>query len=126
MKKILTNFIIIYLIPAIATAQFEAGQKLIGGNVSVYTNSGNTTAQPFDNRNTYHLSATGIGIAPSIAKFSKPTVLRGIGLTYGYNKYTNKEESPDNGNGYKSFSHSAGINVFSQRFIPLSIYLRRI
>jgi hypothetical protein len=118
MKKIFTYLSITYLIPLVTNAQFERGQKLIGGNVSVASVSGNST-QAFDNRSTYHVSNTGALINPSISKFYKPTLLRGVGLIYSYGNYLNKEELPDNGNGYKYYSHSAGINIFSQRFIPL-------
>lgn len=118
MKKTFTFFNIIYLIPILTVAQFQTGQKVIGGNISLSTNAGNAT-QAFDNRNTYHVSGTGLGINPSIAEFYKPTALRGIGLNYSYTNYLVKEETPDNGNGHKDFSHSAGINIFFQHFIPL-------
>lgn len=118
MKKIFTLLSLLYLIPALSHAQFTTGQKLIGGNVSLSTNSGNAT-QTFDNRNVYYSSNTGVIINPSIAKFISPTKLLGIGIVYNYSNYSIKEEAPDNGNSYKNITHSGGINIFSQRFIPL-------
>jgi len=118
MKKIFTYLSPLYLLPFIGDAQFETGQKVIGGSLSAASSSGNATPS-FDNRSIYHTTNTGITVSPSIAKFYKPTLLRGIGFIYGYGNYTYKEEAPDYGNGYKSISHNIGINAFSQRFISL-------
>lgn len=121
MKKIFTLLSILYLIPGWSEAQFETGQQLLGGNLLFSTSSGNSTPM-FDNRYIYHNSATGVGINPSIATFRSPSSLRGAGLIYNYNNSTNysKEDPSDTRNGYKNLVHSAGITIFSQRFIPLS------
>lgn len=116
MKRIF--ILLFFFIPYLCNAQLIKGQKLIGGNFSFSTNSGNST-QAFDNRSVYHNSGTGIGINPSIAKFINSTTLRGIGLVYNYNNYIIKEEEPNNGNSFKNIAHSEGINIFSQRFISL-------
>lgn len=119
MKKIFTLASIIYLIPALSHAQFETGQKLIGGNVSFSTNSGNFP-NGFDNRYSYYSSITNIAINPSVATFYKPTALRGAGIIYAYSRYTSKFDTAYN---YiynaKYITQSAGINLFWQRFIPL-------
>lgn len=119
MIRIFTFLIILYLTPLFSNAQFEGGQKLIGGSLSFSTSAGNTTQAAFDNRSVLHNSSTGISINPSIAKFVKPATLCGIGIVYNYSRYFIKEESPDNGNSFKNIQHSAGINTFSQRFISL-------
>lgn len=118
MNKTFTFFTVLYFISQPAFAQFTKGQKLVGGNISFATNSGSYTPN-FDNRNVYHNSTTVIGVNPSIAKFSSATTLYGLGIVYYFNHYFNKEEAPDNGNSFKDNSHSGGINIFFQRFIPL-------
>jgi len=119
MNKIFTFLNILYLIPAFCEAQFLKNQKLIGGYISFSTNSGNSTGNVFDNRNVYHISNTGIGINPSIAKFINPKRLVGLGIVYNYSRYFTEEEMPDNGNKYEDKQQSGGVNIFSQQFIPL-------
>lgn len=119
MYKIFALLTIVYFIPALSFAQFATGQKLIGGNLSFSTSSGNSTPSLFDNRNIYRNHNTGIVINPSIARFFKPAVLHGIGVIYNYNHYSIKEELPGNGNNFSNKAYSVGLNIFSQRFISL-------
>lgn len=112
-----------YLIPLLSDAQFETGQKVIGGNISFSTNSSNST-QVYDTRN-YHSDGISAVINLSIAKFYSPVSLRGAGIFYMYNnsKSYSLEDSSNNRNGYKNLQHSIGINLFSQHFIPISTRL---
>jgi hypothetical protein len=111
MKQIFTTLCIIYLIPAISKAQFDVGQKVIGGNLSFTSNTS-------ENISTGRTKNTGWNFNFSKAKFYKPNVLRGTGITYGYSKNSQKYTAVNNfDNDY--YSHAVGINIFSQRFIPL-------
>ena len=101
MKQIFTLFSIIYFIPLISDAQFETGQKVIGGNLSF-------NASKSSNDTVYKVTNTGIGLQLSKAKFVKPNLLAGIGISYGYSVNLNKNSSPLNSYNYKNQSHYAG------------------
>lgn len=118
-NKILAFLLIVFFVPVTSHAQFIKGQKLIGGSLFFSGSSGSTTPTAFDNRNVFHVSATGIGVNPIIAKFINAKTLVGAGLIYNYSHYSLMQELPDNGNNYKDLQHSGGINIFSQRFISL-------
>ena len=119
MNKICTFFTIVCLIPLLSDSQFTEGQKLIGGNISFSTNSGNYDQNTFNNNNINHTSNTGIGINMSAAKFINSKTIWGIGLVYNYTHYTIDQQVPAQGNNYKYAYHSGGINIFSQRFMSL-------
>ena len=82
MKKTFTLFTVLYFISQGSIGQFTKGQKLIGGNVSFSTNSGNMDPNTFNNNNINHTSNTGIGINISASRFVDAKTLWGIGLMY--------------------------------------------
>ncbi len=95
-----------------ASAQFEIGQKVLGGNVSFASgNEENVYMNDYENK---YLNFT---VNPSIATFTKSNKLQGIGLSYSnsYQKtgYLRYEIS-------KNYSNSLGIELFSQRFISIT------
>lgn len=116
MTKIYTLSILFCLSVFFASAQFDIGQKVIGGNVG-FNGATSEYYNSISNKN----NTTNISASPSIAWFTKANQLFGIGLQYNYN---HEKSSVINYPGYSdtisSNSHSIGVNMFSQRFIPLA------
>ena len=117
MFKVYTLFFLFSFSALLVTAQFEKGQKLLGGNVAFSSGkSENYFGNNFNNKQVY------AGFSPSVAWFTKPNQLSGVGLFYSYQKSNstsnNNSTSPT---GYHT--HYIGINVFSQRFYSLATKL---
>lgn len=88
-------------------AQFNSGQKILGGNMSFYSA---TQSSAGETKN------TAVGFSPVLAKFTSSNVLKGVGVYYRYNQ----SESILAGNRLnKSTNHEIGLSVFSQRFYSL-------
>jgi hypothetical protein len=75
MIKIFTISGLIYLMPFLGNAQFETGQKVIGGSIALSINK-QESPYSYGSTNNY----TNIYVSPSFAKFSKPNLLRGVGF----------------------------------------------
>lgn len=111
MKKIYSIFSLFCLTAIFAEAQFEPGQKVIGGNIGF-------SAGKSEYPNSYsYTSYSNVSISPSISSFTKPNLLCGIGLSYAYN-YTKTKNSLNEE--IRGQSNSIGINFFSQRFFTLT------
>ncbi len=79
MKKNLLFFCMLLTIIA-CDAQFQAGQKAIGGQVSFGINNFSAPQPPYNQQKTTALSAS-----LSLVHFKNPTLLNGFGISYGYN-----------------------------------------
>lgn len=109
MKKIYALLSFSSLIVIFGHAQFEKGQKVAGGNIGFSTGKS-------ENIYSYNYTSdySNVSISPSVGSFTNPNLLCGIGLSYGYNYQKNKSFMDDNVG--KTWDHSIGINLFSQRF----------
>lgn len=112
--RIKTSFFLVFvqtLSVSSLKAQFDKGQKLLGGNVGFSTSKTN-------NGNNFSTTATGFGISTGYSIFKKTNQLVGIGLSYNYSQQKNStsigtNESTNNAN-------SIWINAFTQKFFLLS------
>lgn len=111
MKKKSTILAFIVVISTMANAQFNKGQKVLGGNFG-FSISKNKSSDDYISRQ-YSLS-----LNPSFAKFTKSNQLCGIGVGYGYNRQ--KSESPNSLPNSYNTNQSVGVNVFSQRFYSMA------
>lgn len=112
MKKIFTLSSFIILAANFSHAQFTPGQKVLGGNLGFSTGK---SEYPFSFPNSS--SYTNFSVNPSIAKFEKPNVLKGISLSYAYRNEKNINQNNDIN---KRNDHSIGIDFFRQHFFPLA------
>ena len=92
-------------------AQFEIGQKLLGGNIGFSTVETN-------NSSNYTTNTIGFGISPTYSIFKKPNQLVGLGLSYNYSQQ--KSSTIIGTNESTNNSNSIGIDAFTQKFFPLS------
>lgn len=108
MKKIF----LLLLVPICSWAQFSAGNKFIGGSVSVNNQNGSVTS-PYVNLN------QNFGVSPSMGFFIKDNVATGFRL--GYSK-SFTDYNYGNLNGYpKSFDYeSFSGGLFLKRYITIS------
>jgi hypothetical protein len=113
MIKIYPLIILLSLFTVFAKAQFVIGQRVLGGTISFSTGknenviNGNTTT-----------NYSNFFISPSIAKFKKANVLRGIGFSYGYSYQKSKYNF--NPTDTRQYNNSVGVNLFSQRFLSVA------
>lgn len=112
MTKIYTLSILFCLSVSFASAQFDIGQKVIGGNVGFST----TKSENYYNPNSDN--QVNVSFSPSMAWFTKPNHLVGIGLMYNYG--WQKTGNNMNNDLSKSYNHSIGLNLFSQQFFTLA------
>ncbi len=116
MTKIYTLFFLSFLPVLFAAAQFDKGQKVLGGNIGFSTSN---SKYYYNNYEAYTL--TNVSASPSLGWFTKANQLFGIGLLYNYNRqktiFINPGTSIDTTTIY---SHSLGVSLFSQRFIRLA------
>lgn len=112
MIKVYTLFFLFCFSTLITSAQFNTGQKVIGGNVGFGVNN---------NKNYYTYGGsskqTNINVNPTLGWFTKPNLVCGIGINYNYSIQKNNSNNSDSG---KTYSHSFGVNLFSQRFFTLA------
>lgn len=103
--------IVLSLSTLVTNAQFETGQKVLGGNMGFSLNKG-------ENLNNLYLTYvyTNLSVSPSFSWFNKPNRLVGVGLSYGYYNYkeTINNQTTD------AKVNSIGLNIFSQRFLTLT------
>lgn len=112
MIKIYTLSLLFFLTSLFATAQFDIGQKVVGGNVGFTT----TTTDNYYRMGT-SVKQVFFSVSPSIAKFTKSNQLCGIGLYYNYlHQQTRGNYSTDP----NDYSHYIGLNLFSQHFFTLA------
>ena len=111
MIKIYALFILSVLATVSVKAQFDVGQKVLGGNIGFSTNK---------NENLYNTTSSSnssvFSISPSLSWFNKPNHLIGIGLTYNYNNQKTKDIITY----ANSKNSSIGMVLSSQRFFTLS------
>jgi hypothetical protein len=113
MIKIFTISSLIYLMPFLVNAQFQTGQKVVAANIDVnFYNDKNTSTSTSENK------GWNVNFHPSIGKFYKPNLLRGIGLSYGYSY--SKTKSSISTDIEKTNNNLIGIDLFAERFFSLS------
>ncbi|HEX8334187.1 MAG TPA: hypothetical protein VF622_16315 [Segetibacter sp.] len=113
MIKIYSLAILLSLSTVFAQAQFVTGQRVLGGNIGFSTNKRENISNGISTTN-----STAFLLSPSLGSFTKPNVLRGVGLSYGYS--IQKSEYSLNNSTQRIPNHLIGINLFSQRFFSLS------
>ncbi len=115
MKKTLL-FVCLSLTILTSRAQFQSGQKLIGGQVSLNLSNATNTATPGvpaspDQR------ASNAYVNFSLSKFKSPTVLNGAGISYGY---ANTRSGIGSSAERKVTVHSIGAFVNKTKLQPLA------
>lgn len=88
-------------------AQFNSGQKLLGGSMSFYSVTQSSVGETKN---------TAVAFSPTIAKFTSSNVLKGIGVYY---RYSQSENILAGNTQTKSTNHEMGLSIFSQRFYSL-------
>ena len=113
MQKKSTILVLLIVINFMASAQFQKGQKVLGGN------GGFSTGTSEINVSDKNISKnTSISINPTLSKFTKSNQLVGIGVSY---VYTYQKFISSNLQDYqKSRSNSFGANIFTQKFFPIA------
>lgn len=82
MKRMLLFICLLFIISG-TDAQFQAGQKLLGGQLSFGSNSGNiSTYSPVPPQPDQRYTSFGLNL--SLSRFTSPTVLNGVGISYAY------------------------------------------
>lgn len=104
MKNLLLFCICILLLSS-AKAQFEKGQKMLGGQFSFYDQKVNTSmGTPAPN-------SSNVGVDFSMSHFASPTIIKGFGIFYGYG---------DNGyninSTYGAFYRCTKLEALAKRF----------
>jgi len=94
-------------------AQFDKGQKVLGGSIGFSSNNYKDPANNF-----YNSDNSSFIFSPSVGWFNKTNQLSGIGLNYGYSSYKTINSSGSFTEVTKN--HSIGAEFFSQRFISLA------
>ena len=117
MKKTFTLLSFMVFLTVFAQAQFDVGQRLLGGNASFNTGKNENVTMNNGVINT----GTSVSINPTLGTFRKPNVLTGIGLTYG--SYFQRSVYTNNSYITKVKTTSLGISAFRQRFVPLATNL---
>ncbi|MEJ7677645.1 MAG: hypothetical protein WKG06_07215 [Segetibacter sp.] len=113
MKKIYALFNFCFFITVFAQAQFEKGQKAVGGNIGFAAAKSENVYS-----SNYTSDYSNLSVSPSVGLFSRSNLLCGIGLLYVYNYQKNKNFM--NTDDSKTWNHSIGIDLFSQRFFTLA------
>ena len=114
MKKILLLTITI-TVCTISNAQFEKGQKILGGSIGfnlIQAHNDSTVNYPVKT------NTTAININPSIAWAKKSNRLEGFGIVFGYNG--NKQKNMPSSSELKSNAFSFGINYFNTYYKKLA------
>jgi len=94
-------------------AQFQKGQKLLGGQIGAVASSQETAFS-----NSGYTQNTFLNLNLSLSKFKSPLVANGFGLVYGYNY-----NHADNNNPpleQRSYQHAIGIFINKTRLVPLA------
>lgn len=115
MKK-LVLFVCLSLTILISHAQFNPGQKVIGGQVLLNLNSASTST-PAGSSTVVSQRGTSIGLNLSLSKFKTPTVLNGMGIFYGYTHNRNDISSSVE---QKNTNNSIGAFVNKTKLKPLA------
>ena len=97
----------------ICEAQFEKGQKLIGGQIGFSSGLDGFSAVTSDR--TYN---TVVRFNASLSKFKSPVVVNGFGITYQYNYNHSNVDNPTQEQ--QSYQHSIGAFVSKTRLLPLA------
>ncbi len=111
MQKKSTILALLVVVTTMANAQFNKGQKVLGGNFGFSTGKSKSSENYTSHQNSFTIN-------PSFAKFTKSNQLCGIGVGYGYSRLQNK--TPNNAQNSNSINQSLGVNVFSQRFYSIA------
>lgn len=116
MRKIYLAFILSCFAASFVHAQFTKGQKVLGGNLGFSINKFENS--PYSNNSFYTSNYYAVSINPSVGWLSKPNLLSGIGLSYGYSyqKFMNSYDSSFQ----KLYNNAIAVNGFSQRFFTLA------
>lgn len=83
MKRMLLFICLLFILSGVH-AQFQAGQKLLGGQLSFGSNSGNTSTYPSPTSSPADQRYTSFSLNLSLSRFKSPTVLNGGGISYSY------------------------------------------
>ncbi|MES2329743.1 MAG: hypothetical protein V4539_09080 [Bacteroidota bacterium] len=73
----------------ISSAQFETGQKLIGGQFGISSSNNKISSTPGVSNSTFFLS-----FSPSVSRFKSPLVISTTGFSYSYSRYRNYFGNP--------------------------------
>ncbi|MDE3144918.1 MAG: hypothetical protein KGL19_12230, partial [Bacteroidota bacterium] len=109
MKKTILLATFALLLTFVSKAQFEVGQKVINGGISLSTSKSTSTT---NSTQTFF----GFGLNSSFGKFITPNHLIGFGINY--TNSSQHQESPPNL--YKTNSNQIGLNYFSTYYHPLA------
>jgi hypothetical protein len=113
MKKLISLFVTFFTI-LYANAQFEVGQKALGGSIQFNTNSvknDSTLSYPSPNN-------IGFIINPTYSIFKTPTKLIGFGIYYMYNhEWINPLGTGSNA---KAIQQTIGLNYFMNKYQKIS------
>ncbi len=101
-----------------ASAQFETGKKVIGGQFGIAFSNNKVNS----NANTDQ-SSTSVNLNISLSRFITPTSLRGFGVNYGYDYTHSNINNP--GLDQKAYAHILGAFITRTKLQPLAkkIYL---
>jgi len=95
-----------------ANAQFSAGQKMIGGQVSLGYNN-----IDFNNPTVQKQNYTSINLSPVFSRFTSPTRITGFGLQYAYSQQKTGIGGPSE---QTYHSHLIGAFVSQTKLQPLA------
>jgi len=112
MKKLTTLTILFFAAITAGTAQFQKGQKLLGGSISYSTGTTKT-----DQVSNFNSKRSNFSFNPSFAWFTSANRLTGFSVGYGRNKTYQEQLS---GSSYQeSLSGSGSADVFTERYYPV-------
>ncbi len=112
MKKIYTLTVLLSSFAIAATAQFEKGQKLLGGSIGFSLRD--LSQRPTQN---FDYKSSSVSLKPSFGWFTKTNQLVGIAVEYSRSSTT--QSNQPNNVVYKSYNNSAGASIFTQHFFPI-------
>jgi len=112
MRNILL-LILLFLCINNCEAQFQKGQKLIGGQIGFSSGLDGYSAITSDR--TYN---TTVRLNLSLSKFASPVVANGMGITYQYNYNHSNVDNPTLEQ--QSYQHTLGLFVSRTRLLPLA------
>lgn len=114
MTKVYILSILLCLSVLFTAAQFDKGQKVIGGSATLsISNSENS----YGNTNTSKQVVA--AFRPSVAWFTKPNQLCGFGVQYSFLQ-SNISSNNNSIVPVRHHSHFLGLSILSQRFFPLA------
>ncbi len=113
MKKLTTLTILFFAAITTGNAQFQKGQKLLGGSINF--SGGTTDAEQTSN---FKSDRSGFSINPSFAWFTSSN--RTTGFSLGYTRNSSFQENLIGRSYQKNVSKTMNADVFTERFYPVT------